>query len=342
MKDTREITSITIMAILILSAVFAAACSLSIPWKGNKGSESIHTGKQGLAVQFLPNAPPSNIFAEDFFQIGLRVTNKGVANITNGVLAINVDDALMRIAGWESYNDYLFSLGGGAGQLVNFKFPGKNVLYPDGIDELLYMNLQAKGIDPRINDVKTQVIITSCYDYKTEFIESVCIEAGKFMPNAPTACTASPISSSSGQGAPVVITRVEVDTLTSGSDYARPQFTIYIENAGNGRVISDKGMREACSSGAIGKEESNILKVEEIQFSDFRFTSNDIKCNPLTEDYMVRLKHDPLTTDKAILRCTLEPNRLRADAGNYETPLYMRLSYGYTESVTKEVVIEQP
>jgi len=99
---------------------------------------------------------------------------------------------------------------------------------------------------------------------------------------------------------------------------------ITIENVGDGTVISTDSL-DKCPY-ALEREDKNIVEVS-LSMSD----AGEITCKP--EDNKVRL-----TNGKGLIFCKVP---IGFDT-NYETPLDIHLSYGYSSSIERTVEIIKP
>src|SRR4030042_1767216 len=78
---------------------------------------------------------------------------------------------------------------------------------------------------------------TYCYDYATTAKMDVCIDPDIYGKQPQKVCTVAGKSLSS-QGAPIAVNKVDVEMLPFSKDSIKPQFTIHVQNVGDGTVIA--------------------------------------------------------------------------------------------------------
>src|SRR3989344_67721 len=108
----------------------------------------------------MSGAPPKQVFADDYFQIGLELKNKGATNVTNGVFLISLDDELMQSFQWQFDNPDLFIPEGASQHKVAFNLEGKTYINPNGADNSGFLDIRAKKLDSKINDIDTSIYAT--------------------------------------------------------------------------------------------------------------------------------------------------------------------------------------
>ncbi len=217
------------------------------------------------------------------------------------------------------------------------EFGGKSVSNPEGTFKLVKFTARAKKLDLLSVQHTSPVILTACYGYTTELVQDVCID-----PDVTTtkeidkACTIEDISLTD-QGAPIAITKIQTNMLPD-DDVTAPQFIISVENKGKGEVISRDKLRQACSASKLESGDWNRVTVSEFGFSNDKYyykygdENSNIECTPNP----VRLIKGAGT-----VRCTLKSDKISRDTPAYTTSAHVKLDYGYTQSVTKNVVIEK-
>jgi len=288
-------------------------------------------GTAGLEFEFYESGPPSNVFEEEEFEIVADIWNKG-AYTTNMVYLTTIVE-----------NDYMELTGEPKTQVVPTdveKLQGRSVSFPEGTSTHFSVKAKAKKLDLLSVQHTSPVILTACYNYMTEVAEDVCIDPD---PNskANKVCEIQDITMAD-QGAPIAITKIETKVLPDG-DQVSLQFVLHIENKGDGEVVEFNRLKEACSSSSMGLKDWNHVYLKNFKFSntqyeyDFTKDSNKIECapNPLR-----------LITNKDYIRCTIKNSnlpdtmKLSKNSPSYISQAYINLAYGYTHSISKNVVIE--
>lgn len=217
------------------------------------------------------------------------------------------------------------------------EFKGKYVSAPEGNSRYVKFMAKAKKLDLLSVQHTSPVILTACYGYSTELAQDICIDPDvSGTKEIDKACEIKDITLND-QGAPVAITKIETKILPD-EDEASPQFILSIENKGNGKVISRDKLRQACSAAKLGSEDWSRVIISEFRFSNDKYhykygdDSSNIKCSP----NILRLKDG-----KGSVRCTLETDKISTSTPAFTTQAFIKLDYGYTQSMTKNVVIEK-
>jgi Cu2+-containing amine oxidase len=102
-----------------------------------------------------------------------------------------------------------------------------------------------------------------------------------------------------------------------------PVITLEIYNSGKGIVISRESIAEACSAAGISSEQKDIIDITAT------LSNKEMDC-----------KKAELRERKAIIVCRLEEG-ISTEQGNFMSPLQIRLDYGYSHSISREVKINR-
>ena len=227
---------------------------------------------------------------------------------------------------------------------ARFTLDGKTPLNTNGDLEVVSYNLQAGNVDPQSEAHSSTVIATLCYPYQTILAATACIDTdvSNTRPGKKV-CKMQDLTFSSGQGAPVAVTKVEVNMLPQvGSDNqvtsVRPQFLIYIENKDKGNVIKYGYEREYCTNSQITHENLNKIYVTASLGGNALYCPANIKgIGEESKDGYVKL-----VDKKAVARCFLkEQGSIKRIEDNYLTPLKITLAYGYTQSLLANYFIQK-
>jgi hypothetical protein len=145
-------------------------------------------------------------------------------------------------------------------------------------------------------------------------------------------CTVSDIDLSNGQGGPVVITKIESRMMVDENSI-RPQFRIYISNAGQGNVIRYGTKDAVCSNSGLVQGAYNTVDLINIDIGYSNFHIGDFECNPLS---LVLQKNEDYIT------CTMKAGKISKNTGvSYLTPMKVEFKYGYIESASKQIKIKK-
>jgi hypothetical protein len=223
---------------------------------------------------------------------------------------------------------------------------GKSIANPSGDIKESVFNLFAKKIDAQSKVHTSTIAMTACYEYYTEFSDDVCIDADVYKANALNkVCTVSDLLSSGGQGAPIMINRIETKMLPVNADKVKPQFVIYIKNVGTGNVISANKVKEACSARGVTRTDWNSVELSTMRINYKNYKYDYIEGKE-SSDNQFECKKQPikLYTNEGQIVCTLKDdnNAISKTEPAFKTQIYVRLRYGYMFSKSKDVVIEKP
>ncbi|MBW2999796.1 hypothetical protein KY339_03915 [Candidatus Woesearchaeota archaeon] len=302
----------------------------------------LRTGSQGLVFDFLPNAPPDEMFTPEKEQppvplvMVVELANKGASNIVNGFFTLAVERDYVTVLDWRA--DSEFFIPSPDMETASFVLGGKSRLNPEGERDFMTMNAEVNALGPQIETFTTTILLTSCYGYQTLAVTNICVDTDVFGKKiVEKVCTVHD-RSLTDQGAPIAVTLVEEKILPQGTEYIKPQFTIRIRNVGDGNVINKDRVRTGCSSAALTAEDFNVVTLEEVRFSDFRFINDNIPENDQIECTPLPLR---LKEGEDFVRCTLKENLLSAEQPAFESLLTIKLGYGYMSSKSRSVVLKK-
>lgn len=297
----------TILLLFVL--LFLVGCQTGGPSFGDSIDEDMHTGNEGLVITFGPESPPSRVFELDDFPVTLELENKGTFDIRNGIILLNLERDYTQLTRGNNVED--------------IDLLGRSVQNPNGDQDIKTFIVKALDLGTQTETLTTNIIVTSCYKYKTEFSRKVCVDTDFYnVKQAEKACHAEDLTFRSGQGAPVAVTKIETKPLQD-EDFIMPRFIIHVENQGDGQVTSTSRYQNLCSSDEIDYNEINKINVNAF-LGDEAMT-----CSP---------KVLKLRQEDSIIRCTLE-NGFNKDIPSYSTLLTVKLDYGYSQSISKQVEI---
>jgi len=298
---------IFVFFILIL---FLSGCDI-----GNQSAkisdEEYHTGTEGLVMEFIDNMPPEKVYETDTFPVGLKLENKGAYDIKNGFLLLNIEQDNLDLE---------------KGSLKrSLDIDGKSISNPYGESQTISYLLKANELGKETETMTSTIIATECYQYKTEFLKTVCVDTDFYnLKKVTKACSSEDIESEEGQGSPVYISKVE-SKMMEEDNILKPTFIIYIANSGNGQVISSDSVSAACSETGFNREDVNYIKVS----SFFASEGASLICKPDS----VKLKDNI-----AVVRCVYEDG-IDKNKESYSTLLKIELDYGYTQTISKSLQI---
>jgi hypothetical protein len=226
--------------------------------------------------------------------------NRGAANIRRGKLFLTGYDRLyipienpeLEIYDFEGKTEY-----NPTGAYKTEEFKSYNLYMPEGVDRL-----------------DQQFIVTSLYDYETIATPIVCIDPNPYQPVkiGGRTCIPNTVVLSGGQGAPVAVTGVDVQ-----SGNGRVFFKISVANVGDGSVILEG------ENSPFGLSFDKINRV----YYDVTLGGLHGKCNP---ENPLRL-----ASEGATIQCDFFIPAEQKSA--YQTPLRIGLRYGYVSEISTTV-----
>ena len=298
-----NIKHFAIIVLLVFTITIITGCS-------QYGSiEQYHVGTQGLVFDFS-KANPKSVYEGEQFGTSLFVKNAGAYDLIDranpGQLTITYDDYRLT-----------FVQNAQSTPLTNIWLRGKSIYFPLGEEAPISFFFESKRLTHLREGATTSINYNLCFPYQTELTTMTCIDTkAANNDDSVSACQSTVYSGVTGQGAPIVITRIEPEILLQ-TDYVRPQFKIYIQNSGNGYVANT----ERCDLTNINDVETsgrvNILAWLSGELLD---------CGP---DNMGQVR---LVDGESYIKCSLpnDNNKYTRTAKSYITPLTIRLTYTYT------------
>jgi len=273
-------------------------------------SNYVRSGVNGLEMFFIDGLPPRSMYDTTDLVIVLDLKNQGTHDLAQDKCFVEMSgpdwNIIRGINKRRTCGDIdgksVFNTEGGFNQI---EFKSQNIYLPQGVDQY-----------------SPNIVLNSCYNYKTVASPQVCIDPGFYQITAEQkACQVRDVSLGGGQGAPVSIDLVKVDMLGE-----KALFEIDVSNSGGGRVISPLSSLNRCPGNL------NYNDFDEVRYTVSLSGEFPEKCTPT--DHMVRLSNN-----KGKIFCTFRTSSTTA----YESPLQIELNYNYLQSVSKKIdVIRTP
>ncbi|MBN2457497.1 hypothetical protein JXB31_00005 [Candidatus Woesearchaeota archaeon] len=214
---------------------------------------------------------------------------------------------------------------------------GRSIYYPEGSPKEIIFDARTKMIDALSTRHTSTVALTACYSYTTEIGDDICIDTDIYGTGILNKVCTLEEHSYSGQGAPVVIEGIKITMLPHGTEGVVPQFIISVKNKGNGNVIATEKVKHACSATGLNRDDWNTVNLTTFRFTykgrEYTNTDGSITCkkNPIT-----------LEDNKGEIRCTLKDEfSIPKSEPAFITQFFVKLDYGYTFTISKDVVIEK-
>jgi len=260
--------------------------------------------KQGygnLVISTLENSPPEYIYPNSDFTITVKLENQGAYDLTNGKLKllgfdekyIVLDETEKEIYSTEEEN----------------LLPGRSPLNPSGGLAFIEFKARSKELFPGAETYPAYYFIQADYDYKTELIQTVCLNT-KLYDAYDSGCQVEPKISLSGQGSPLAVTSLEEIIHPGG----RPQveFRFNLQNKGRG-------------------------KIKQIRLNSARLAGQPLSCefqnNPSSSKTVLDLREK----QEAVLVCKKQLEQQLS----YSSTLFLDLSFSYTLKEKKKITLKK-
>lgn len=252
--------------------------------KEDTGKVDINTGKKALDISFKEGYPPERARSGDQIDILVDVTNYGKADA-----------------------DTLFVLTGLPQPITQSEtILGKETTHKS--QEKVIVDFGTMSFD------ETQTLgLAACYEYKTEMKGPFCVGTQELG----SACKKD-YNPSAGQGAPVQITKIAVDSLTR-------DITIQVRNVESGKVTLPSAAEGYCDGSGVNPQDENSIRIERIMFGDETCQVTGARNNILS-----------LSGNVGEIICTFND----LPDTKIEKMLDIELSYGYSIEIPDPVRIE--
>ncbi|MBI2574465.1 hypothetical protein HYV82_01115 [Candidatus Woesearchaeota archaeon] len=304
-----------VFVLLVVLMVAFAGCTGQVGIKDSKsGVEKFRTGTKGLVLSFVPGTPPARFLGEGKFTVAVQLKNAGATTIDGSTFGGNV-----YLSGFDPNIITGMKTSDGIGALG-----GRGTFDPEGEFEIKEFPGDV-ALKPGIDTYKPTIQVTSCYSYETLAVALVCIDSDPFgVTSKQKVCSTKDVSLSGGQGAPVAVTKIELNPTTD-----KLRFVISVSNAGGGTVYEQGSQNCNPYSAGLSFKEIDEISLQEVRVADRDITST---CKPLTSG---RIK---LISGKRSVFCELDMAGFK-NTPAFNTPLSVKLRYGYRDSISKTVEI---
>ncbi len=323
--SVKKHASLIPVILLMLIMTLISGCDSGL-FSNDSQMEYEIVGHSGLDKGIYEGTPPDKVYEESQFSVMLGLENTGKHDIVQGIINTIVEEEYVTFVD-EDLRFIPFTMAG-----VEDYSPGE--IRTETID-LQTGNLGA------LNSHDTEITMNLCYDYSTHFEETVCIDSNPNMGTAQKSCEVNDIVDSAGQGAPVAITEIR-EKIAGTTDGAKIVFEIYIENKGNGILFVPDRIEKMCGpmdpDNFVKTEEMNTISIDEVRFSSYSLNDGSIVCTPFVESSEFPGHYD--ISQNEFLRCTTR-DPIPSAMGTFSTQLIIEFSYGYIETIEKEITIEK-
>lgn len=305
MRPARYLIVALVLLILLISGCGGTG------QRGEEGYVWYRTGSQGLVMNFFQNSPQPIIYEGDIMSVSLELWNKGTSPINIGqIWYAGFDRAIIPNYGT-----------GGTGDLPEFEnfqiLTSRDQYNNEG--GVTYLDRKTGQIflpegTPRY---PFQFMVFACYDYQTVAPFTLCIDPEPWRTNIDKPCVATNAGSGS-QGAPVAVTNVDQETA---KDTVR--FKITISNVGGGTIVDKLYTTSKCPTSFMPSDIDKVY-LDYVTLSNLDITST---CQPQSP---IRLNNGVGT-----IYCLAPIEK----GPSYSTILEVGVSYGYKQTISKQVEV---
>lgn len=311
---------IPVLIAILVATISLTGCTI------NPSVDKYKVGTNGLVIEFSKSNPVS-IYEREEFGTALFIKNIGSYDVSD------YNPAKLKIL----YDNYRISSKQSSGdvEISDIALYGKSQYYPIGEEGPVEFYFESNSLTELRESAKTTISYNLCYPYATEFTTMTCIDT-KSASKADTtvACTSEVYNGGGGQGAPIVITKIEPEIMLQ-ENYIRPQYKIYIENLGGGYVSNKK----TCEAADI-----NLFSDTYNEFSGrvtvyAELSGEKLDCGP-DKTGTLRLV-DSSSYITCYLSKTANSNKYSRTKKNYLSPLTIKIEYTYVVLEKQEIEIKR-
>lgn len=324
-----------ILSTAVFSAMFLLGCNMLSSSSGSREID-LHVGSDGLRAEFAKAAPPPTVFEKSNFPVVIRARNFGAYDIKEGLIAVGLEkDYVPGISLQESQPARMEN------GVVVFDLRGKSQINMKGEEIVVSLNAKTGSLDPQSETKQSTMTATFCYHYNTVASVTACIDPdiANVRP-VKKVCQAKEMAFNSGQGAPIAVTKIEMQMVPEGNK-VKPQFLIYLENRGLGTPLNKDSYDLVCKGAEVPDPERKIWNTALIKvYSSEPAAENELDCTPGVEDdgntgiLKFRDKKD-------FVKCIFQKGK-NMDDDAYTTPLRIEIDYGYVQTISTNFIIQKP
>jgi hypothetical protein len=267
------------------------------------------TGTEGIVIKFVADQPPVKVYTQSPLTFLLEVRNRGTYSVPSYAIYLTGFDPNILV-------------GLPVAQVMGQPLEGKSQYNPDGGYTMVTFETTNVNLPASMPNYKPTFMITACYPYQTIATPLVCIDPNPLDTTSDKACKVQKVYSTGSQGAPVAVQSIESEARPNGMF-----FRVHIANTMSGEQASgtvfDDAMMASCPAGLQYKDLNKVKFQASI-------SGQPLACDPASGEIR-------LVNNQAVLFCKLQ-NMQPIPA--YQTPIEVRLLYGYKNSASKIVEIE--
>jgi hypothetical protein len=267
------------------------------------------TGTEGIVMNFVTDQPPMKVYTQSPLTFLVEIRNRGTYTVPSATIFLTGFDPSILVGLPPRYD-------------LSQPLEGKNQFNPEGGYTTAEFSTSSVALPMSMPNYKPTFMLTACYPYQTVATPLICVDPNPLDTTTDKACRVQKVYATGSQGAPVSVQSIEAEARPNGM-----YFRIHIANIASGTqqssgTVFNMGNMGACPGG---------LQYRDLNVLDY---SASIAQQPLDCEPKGQIR---LVDNKATIFCKyLNMPQLPA----YQTPLEVRLTYGYKSSASKVVEIE--
>ena len=296
--------------VIFVVLIMIAGCGRSTR-SSEEGFIWYRTGSQGLTMSLLYNSPQPYIYEGDRLTVSLELWNKGTSPITLGQIWYTGFDRSI-------IPNYGTSGTGDLPEFENFQI----LDYRDQYNReggVIYLDRKSGEIYLPVGTARYpfRFMVYACYDYQTIAPISICIDPEPWRWNVDKPCIATDVGGGT-QGAPVAITNIDQETTSNSV-----RFRVTVSNVGSGTIVDKLYTTSKCPTSFLPSDIDKVY-LDYVTLSNLDITST---CKP----------QNPIRLNEGTGYFYCEAPLPEGPA--FKTILEIGISYGYKQSVFKQVEI---
>lgn len=282
-------------------------------------------GKTGLSITLDGASETQKVYEDTEFQFVIKIENQGASD-TQAKIVDPVRDK--RYIPEITFLDSEYSL--------NQYFTLEGLSLQKQTTDIIIIPASLKTSKLSVTeDQRTETInFNLCYSYSTNFETDVCVDTDVFgTVEREKVCTVGPKTLSKGQGAPIEVSKIELNFLSREST-VMPKIKFELKNSGTGNPLSKKTYNSFCKESANENIPEGDVGISELSFGGY--TLNDFDCIPSAENMI-------FNNNKLELTCTLKSTveGISKTQGNYLSKIDAKFDYYYKTANSFNIAIQK-
>ena len=315
------------VVLLLCLMILMSACKRSGAATGGAPRTPFIGGTSAITLNFEKDSPPPEVTDDQSFAFNVLVRMKN-----DGEYAVDRNNIRLNLVGFDP-NDF------GAvfddlrdvqpdDNLDSKKRDGEGNIVEGTTTFATFPKSGASFVPSRFSgNTEFTFRADACYYYETETGPSICIDPQPFSTENKV-CQVQDLTFSSGQGAPIAITRIDQEAFAT-----KTQFRITIKNAGNGEVAEPDSSR--CSTQTLGRDQ-----IDKVRLDFARVSTTPLDCGPFIDNSVKGASGTVrLISGEGSIICELPSGLYSSSLTAYTTPLSIKLSYTYRTHTQRNLMI---